>query len=76
VFVCRSSYGTTGAGDTSRVGQLRGQVDEVKGMMVDNIDKLNQRGENLDNLDERTSKTQGCILSDFNTPHRNTGTRC
>ena len=52
----RSSYGTTGVGDTSRVGQLRGQVDEVKGMVVDNIDKINKRGENLDNLDERTSK--------------------
>ncbi|XP_065890090.1 vesicle-associated membrane protein 8-like [Dysidea avara] len=49
-----SNYGATGAGDTSRVGQLRGQVDEVKGLMVENIDRVQQRGENLYNLDERT----------------------
>ena len=49
-----SSYGTTQIGDSSsRVGQLRGQIDEVKGMVVESIDKLHQRGENL----ERTSMT-------------------
>ena len=50
----RANYGTSG--DPTRVQQLRGQVDEVKGVMLDNIDKVTQRGEKLDDLGERAGK--------------------
>lgn len=50
----RANYGTSG--DPTRVSQLRGQVDEVKGVMLDNIDKVAQRGEKLDDLGERAGK--------------------
>jgi hypothetical protein len=44
------SYDSTG--DTS-VGQLRAQVAEVKDVMSDNINKVVERGEKLDDLGER-----------------------
>lgn len=53
-LVFRANYGTSG--DPTRVQQLRGQVDEVKGVMLDNIDKVAQRGEKLDDLGERAGK--------------------
>ena len=52
--VFRANYGTSG--DPTRVQHLRGQVDEVKGVMLDNIDKVAQRGEKLDDLGERAGK--------------------
>ena len=38
----------------SRVEQLRQDVDDVKGQMVHNIGKVMERGERLDDLNERT----------------------
>ena len=40
----------------SRVNQLREDVEEVKGQMVHNIDKVIERGERLDDLNERTEQ--------------------
>ena len=40
----------------SRVNQLREDVEEVKGVMVQNIDKVIDRGERLDDLNERTEQ--------------------
>lgn len=54
VLFFRANYGTSG--DPTKVQQLRGQVDEVKGVMLDNIDKVAQRGEKLDDLGERAGK--------------------
>ena len=59
-FVFRANYGTSG--DPTRVQQLRGQVDEVKGVMLDNIDKVAQRGEKLDDLGERAGKKLRRVL--------------
>ena len=38
----------------SNVKRLRDDVEEVKGQMVQNIDKVIERGERLDDLNERT----------------------
>ena len=38
----------------SKVQQLREDVEEVKGQMVQNIDKVIERGDRLDDLNERT----------------------
>ena len=38
----------------SNVQRLRDDVEEVKGQMVQNIDKVIERGERLDDLNERT----------------------
>jgi len=40
----------------SRVQRLRDDVEEVKGQMVQNIDKVIERGERLDDLNERTEQ--------------------
>ena len=40
----------------SKVNQLREDVEEVKGQMVHNIDKVIERGERLDDLNERTEQ--------------------
>ena len=40
----------------SRVQHLREDVEEVKGQMVHNIDKVIERGERLDDLNERTEQ--------------------
>lgn len=40
---------------SSRIAQLEGEVTEVKGIMTENIEKVLQRGEHLDILQERSS---------------------
>ena len=47
------SYGATGAGGDDRVDQLRSQVEKVKGVMKQNINKVVERGEKLEDLQER-----------------------
>eukprot|EP00731_Ephydatia_muelleri_P014425 Em0008g145a len=52
----RMSYGSAPGGAQAqggKVGVLRNQVDEVKGVMRQNIEKVAQRGEKLEDLGER-----------------------
>jgi len=41
-----------------RVGQLRGQVDEVRGVMSQNIERVMERGERLDDLVDKTGNLE------------------
>ncbi|XP_075911389.1 vesicle-associated membrane protein 8-like [Petromyzon marinus] len=43
---------------TTRVEELRIQVEGVKGVMVDNVEKVLQRGERLDDLVDKTVELQ------------------
>ncbi|WFD39363.1 synaptobrevin [Malassezia japonica] len=45
--------GGTGAGN-SRTAQIQAQIDETVGVMRDNINKVNERGENLNSLQDKT----------------------
>lgn len=38
------------------MSELQGQVEDVKGVMNQNIEKILQRGENLEQLQQRTSE--------------------
>lgn len=40
--------------DADRMGALRGQIDEVRGIMVENIEKVLQRGEKIELLVDKT----------------------
>eukprot|EP00834_Sanchytrium_tribonematis_P006090 NODE_418_length_7796_cov_0.461868.p11 type:complete len:100 gc:universal NODE_418_length_7796_cov_0.461868:5563-5264(-) len=42
----------------SNTKQLQGEVNEVVGIMQDNIHKVMERGENLDNLQNKTESLQ------------------
>lgn len=48
-----SSKPNVGAG-SSRTAQIQAQIDETVGVMRDNINKVNERGENLDSLQNKT----------------------
>lgn len=48
-----ASAATGGAG-SSRTAQIQAQIDETVGVMRDNINKVNERGENLDSLQDKT----------------------
>lgn len=50
--------GAAGNNKTTRVQQ---QVDEVVGIMQENIDKVMQRGERLDDLRGKTGKACECV---------------
>lgn len=41
--------------EASRVSKVQKQVDEVKGVMMDNIEKVLDRGEKIDLLVDKTS---------------------
>ncbi|KAJ4145872.1 hypothetical protein LMH87_004704 [Akanthomyces muscarius] len=43
-----------GAGGNNRTDALRGQIDETVGVMRDNINKVSQRGERLDALQDKS----------------------
>jgi len=49
-----ASQGQGGYQSNDRVGQLRGQVDEVRGVMSQNIERVMERGEKLDDLVDKT----------------------
>jgi len=51
------NVGETGAGpeDNTKVAALRSQVNEVKDVMSKNIEKVMERGDNLDNLVTKTT---------------------
>ncbi|KDN37539.1 synaptobrevin, partial [Tilletiaria anomala UBC 951] len=42
-----------GAGNT-KTAQIQAQIDETVGVMRDNINKVNERGENLNSLQDKT----------------------
>lgn len=44
---------SAGAG-SSRTAQIQAQIDETVGVMRDNINRVNERGENLDALQDKT----------------------
>jgi Synaptobrevin len=48
----------TGAGSSSggnpKTAQIQAQIDETVGVMRDNINKVNERGENLNSLQDKT----------------------
>ena len=41
-----------------RIHQVQGQVEELKEVMIENINKTIQRGEDLERLDERASELE------------------
>jgi hypothetical protein len=41
-----------------RIHKVQGQVDELKEVMIENINKTIQRGEDLERLDERASELE------------------
>lgn len=45
---------SSGSGDIDKVTQVQGQVDELKGIMVRNIDNIAARGERLELLVDKT----------------------
>ncbi|KAI8823169.1 synaptobrevin [Fimicolochytrium jonesii] len=47
---------------SSKTGQVQNQVDEVVGIMQDNINKVMQRGEQLDTLQNKTDDLQNSSL--------------
>jgi hypothetical protein len=51
--------------DENKIAKLRGQVNEVKDIMKDNIEKVIERGEKAQDLSDRT----GLIFHHFN--HKN-----
>ena len=51
-----SATKSAGAG-SSRTAQIQAQIDETVGVMRDNINRVNERGENLDALQDKT-----CLL--------------
>ncbi|KAJ1558968.1 hypothetical protein HK096_002064, partial [Nowakowskiella sp. JEL0078] len=52
-----AGYSTPGAGGT-RTAQVQAQVDEVIGIMSNNIEKVVQRGEKLESLQNKTDDLQ------------------
>jgi len=48
-----SATKSAGAG-SSRTAQIQAQIDETVGVMRDNINRVNERGENLDALQDKT----------------------
>ena len=45
------------------IGRVQGQVNDVMDVMRGNIDKMMQRGERLDNLEEKSGSNWQCIHS-------------
>lgn len=43
------------------MSQLRSQVDEVKGVMTQNIEKVLERGERLDDLMDKTTELEASV---------------
>ena len=56
-YIPNNQRGTdSGAGGTQKTARVQQQVDEVVGIMQENIDKVMQRGERLDDLRGKTGK--------------------
>ncbi|ELU01615.1 hypothetical protein CAPTEDRAFT_163659 [Capitella teleta] len=54
VMSAQMRHFSSGSGDIDKVTQVQGQVDELKGIMVRNIDNIAARGERLELLVDKT----------------------
>lgn len=63
-YIPNNQRGTDGAGGAGnqKTARVQQQVDEVVGIMQENIDKVMQRGERLDDLRGKTGKFSLCLL--------------
>ena len=59
-FLFQATY-SSGTGGGDQVATLQNQVDEVKDVMNQNIDKVLQRGENLDELMDKTTDLEASV---------------
>ncbi|KAL9055718.1 MAG: hypothetical protein Q9162_003354, partial [Coniocarpon cinnabarinum] len=53
-YVPSGTQGGAGQGGNQRTAQLQAQIDDTVGVMRDNINKVSQRGERLDTLQDKT----------------------
>jgi len=56
-----ANYGS-GSANANNYDQLQGQVDQVKGVMKNNIDKIIERGDRLDDLADRTDQLENSAI--------------
>lgn len=52
-------YGTTGHGRDDAIGNVRREIDDVRGIMTRNIEGLLERGERIDLLVDKTDRLGG-----------------
>ena len=52
-------YGTTTAGHNDAIGRAQREIDDVKGIMTQNIERVLERGERLDLLIDKTDRLGG-----------------
>lgn len=52
-------YGTTKAGKEDAISNVRGEIDNVRGIMSQNIESLLERGERIDLLVDKTDRLGG-----------------
>ncbi|KAI3655940.1 hypothetical protein MP638_006244, partial [Amoeboaphelidium occidentale] len=64
-FIVSSSNNSNNpsAGDSSKARQVQKEVDDVVGIMHDNINKVMERGEKLDSLQTKTGKFRTSLSS-------------
>lgn len=55
-YIPNSQRGAEGGNGQNKTARVQQQVDEVVGIMQENIDKVMQRGERLDDLRGKTGK--------------------
>lgn len=52
-------------GGNNKTAHIQAQIDETVGVMRDNIQKVNERGENLNDLQGKTGKFVGPLLPKY-----------
>lgn len=52
-------YGSTDGGQNDAIGNVKREIDDVRGIMTKNIDSLLERGERLDLLVDKTDRLGG-----------------
>jgi vesicle-associated membrane protein 7 len=52
-------YGTTKAGKEDAISNVKGEIDNVRGIMSQNIENLLERGERIDLLVDKTDRLGG-----------------
>ena len=58
-FFFKKNFSKAGGG--GQVSRLQSQVDEVKGVMSQNIEKVMERGERLDDLMDKTEELENSV---------------
>ena len=53
------NYGTTKAGKEDAISNVQGEIDNVRGIMSQNIESLLERGERIDLLVDKTDRLGG-----------------